>query len=238
MGMHIDMTDVGCTMAARVLLDSLDDSTFISLGVLFGTDLCVLGGTKHPVCWDALKSAWRQLDQKEREKITEASTQAMLDRDLIIAGPSGRGIDALILPPCYKMSIKLRILLSAHESPAFMIATHHESRTPAVTYFQPWGTSAIVQEIPERTDGTARVASKPTGCHVQLPLVHPGLCRRRARHVGFQAHPRSPLPAEAAPPDLLLRSYRRRPPGFLPADHSPQRQEGPHRRPRHLCRLH
>jgi hypothetical protein len=62
----------------------------------------------------------------------------MLDRDLIIARPSGRGIDALILPACYKMSNKLRILLSAHESPAFMIATHHESRTPAVTYFQPW----------------------------------------------------------------------------------------------------
>jgi hypothetical protein len=155
MGMHIDTTDVGCTAAARVLLDSLDDSTFVSLGVLFGTDLCVLGGTRHPICWDALKSAWRQLDQKEREKITEASTQSMLDRDLIVAGPSGKGIDTLILPPCYKMSIKLRILLSAHESPAFMIATHHESRTPAVTYFQPWGTSAIVQEIPERTDGSA-----------------------------------------------------------------------------------
>lgn len=154
MGMHFDTTDVGCTVAARVLLDSLDDSTFVSLGVLFGTDLCVLGGTRHPVCWDALKSAWRQLDQRERDKITESSTQAMLDRDLIIALPSGRGIDALILPACYKMSNKLRILLSAHESPTFMIATHHESRTPAVTYFQPWGTNAIVQEIPERTDGT------------------------------------------------------------------------------------
>ena len=55
MGMHIETTDVGCTVAARVLLDSLDDSTFVSLGVLFGTDLCVLGGTRHPVCWDALK---------------------------------------------------------------------------------------------------------------------------------------------------------------------------------------
>jgi hypothetical protein len=37
-----------------------------------------------------------------------------------------------------------------------MIATHRESRNPAVTYFQPRGTSAIVQEIPERT-----VASHP-----------------------------------------------------------------------------
>jgi hypothetical protein len=62
----------------------------------------------------------------------------MLDRDLIIARPSGRCIDALILPACYKMSNKLRILLSAHESLAFMVATHHESRTPAVTYrYQP-----------------------------------------------------------------------------------------------------
>ncbi|MGH3292109.1 MAG: hypothetical protein ACRDP7_09905, partial [Trebonia sp.] len=30
--------------------------------------------------------------------------------------------------------------------------THHESRTPAVTYFQPKDTNAIVQEIPERVD--------------------------------------------------------------------------------------
>jgi hypothetical protein len=64
--------------------------------VLFGADLCVLGGTSHPVCWDALTRAWRQLDQGEREKVTEASAQAMLDRDLVIARPSGRGIDAPI----------------------------------------------------------------------------------------------------------------------------------------------
>jgi hypothetical protein len=145
MGMHIDTTGVGCTVAARVLLDSLDDSTFVSLGVLFGADLCVLGRTSHPVCWDALKRAWRQLGQKEREKVTEASTQAMLGRGLVFARPSGRGIDALVRPACYKMSTKLGILLSAHESPALMIGTHHESRTPAVTYFQPWGTSAVVQ---------------------------------------------------------------------------------------------
>jgi hypothetical protein len=37
-----------------------------------------------------------------------------------------------------------------------MIATHHESRTPAVTYFQPQGTTAIVQEVPERADDPAR----------------------------------------------------------------------------------
>lgn len=150
MPMRIDTTDVGYTEEARALLDGLDDSTFVSLGVLFGADLCVLGGTGHPACWKALKSAWQQLTQREQERITDASTRAMLDRDLITEHRPGRGLEALIIPVSYKMSTQLRVLLGARESPAFMIATHHESRTPAVTYFQPWGTSAIVEEVPER----------------------------------------------------------------------------------------
>ena len=69
MSLRINTTDVGHTAECRALLDSLDDSTFVSLGVLFGTDLCVLGGTGHPTCWEALKSAWHQLDQKKREQL-------------------------------------------------------------------------------------------------------------------------------------------------------------------------
>ena len=156
MGMYIDTADTAETPGTRALLDTLDDSTFVSLGVLFGTDLCVLGGTGHPTCWPPLKSAWHHLGQREREQRAEASTEAMRDRDLIIEQPGTRGVMALVSPVRYRLGSKLRILLSARESPAFMIATHHESRTPAVTYFQPRGTSAIVQEIPERTDDTAR----------------------------------------------------------------------------------
>ncbi len=154
MSYRIDMTDAGLTAESRALLDSLDDSTFVSLCVLFGTDLCVLGGTKHPACWEALKSAWQQLDQKKREQLTQTSTLAMRDRDLLTEPPVGAGVAALINSAPYKMSARLRILLSAREHPAFMIATHHESRTPEVSYFQPQGTSAIVQEIPERADST------------------------------------------------------------------------------------
>jgi hypothetical protein len=150
MAMRIDTTDVGYTEEALALLYGLDDSTFVSLGVLFGADLCVLGGTRHPACWTALKSAWLQLTRQEQERITEASTRAMLDRDLVTEQAPGRGFEALFIPASCKMSTQLRVLLGARESPAFMIATHHESRTPAVTYFQPWGTSAIVQEVPER----------------------------------------------------------------------------------------
>jgi hypothetical protein len=155
MGPHIDTADLALTPAARALLDSLDDTTFISLGVLFGADLCVLGGTTHRICWEPLKVAWKALDQHKRDQIADASTQAMRDRDLIIPSPSARGLEALVTPAGYKPSPKLRLLLSARESPAFMIATHHELRTPAVTYFQPKGTSAIVQEIPERENSAA-----------------------------------------------------------------------------------
>jgi hypothetical protein len=153
--MHIDTSDNGPTPETSELLDTLDDRTFVSLGVLFGVDLCALGGASHPTCWEPLKSAWQQLDLCRREQLTETSTQAMRDRDLLIEQPAGRGVAALINPGCYKMSSKLRILLSARESPAFMIATHHESRTPAVTYFQPKATNVIVQEIPERADHDA-----------------------------------------------------------------------------------
>jgi hypothetical protein len=77
----------------------------------------------------------------------------MLHRGLVKDQPPGRGIQALIVPACYKMSAELGTLLAARRSPALIIATHHESRAPEVTYFQPRGTSAVVEEIPERMDG-------------------------------------------------------------------------------------
>ena len=49
--MHIDTADAGRTMGARALLDQLDDSKVLSLGVLSGAELCVLGGMGHPACW-------------------------------------------------------------------------------------------------------------------------------------------------------------------------------------------
>jgi hypothetical protein len=145
MGIRIDTTDTDYTASARRLLGILDDSSYYSLGVMSGADLCVLGGTRHPSCWEPLKNAWHQLDEHERERVSQSRLQSMLDRGLIAAPPSGPGSHAR-----YVLGDDLRILLAARESPAFTIATHHEPRTPDVTYFQPSGTSAIVQEIPER----------------------------------------------------------------------------------------
>lgn len=123
-------------------------SQVISLGVLSGADLCVLGGTGHPVCWEPLKRAWSQLDPGEHDQLAGIAAMGMLRRGLIRDQPPGRGVIALISPARYTMSPELAVLLSARKSPALIIATHHESRAPAVTYFQPQGARVIVEEIP------------------------------------------------------------------------------------------
>ena len=73
---RIDVAAAGQTVEARALLDRLDDSEVISLGVLSGADLCMLGAAGHPVCWEALGRAWRGLDQKEREHLARAARWA------------------------------------------------------------------------------------------------------------------------------------------------------------------
>jgi hypothetical protein len=150
MRMHIDTADTAHTTEARALLDQPGDGKVVSLGVLSGADLCLLGGTGHPVCWESLSGAWHQLAPDEQEQLAETSTLGLLRRGLIKEQPPGRGVRALFFPACYKMSAELAILLGARKSPALIVATHHESRTPAITYFQPQGTSLVVEEIPER----------------------------------------------------------------------------------------
>jgi hypothetical protein len=156
--LQIDTDGGGCAAEARALLAQLndrpDDQKVVSLGVLTGADLCLLGGTGHPVCWEALSSAWQQLGPTEREQLAEARTLSMLHHDLIKNPPVGRGVAALFSSARYPMSTKLSILLGTRRALAFIIATHHESRSPAVTYFQVQGTNAIVEEIPDRAGST------------------------------------------------------------------------------------
>ena len=214
MGKRIDVAEVGCTAEARALLDRLDDSEVISLGVLSGADLCVLGATGHPVCWEALRGAWRRLDEKEREQLAETSALGMLRRDLV-QGPAAwpRGLRRCSCRPRTSRAPSLGILLGARQSPALIIATHHESRTPAITYFQPQGVSAIVEEIPERVDsGMPGTPRSPLNGHLRLPTAHAGLRRRGAGSMGDEADSGGALSAEAAAADLLLRLRGRRQP--------------------------
>ena len=91
----IDMTaaeGASATAEARALLSQLGDGEVVSLGVLSGTDLCVLGGTTHPVCWKALQDAWCLLDQKEQDQLAGVAAMGMLHRGLIRDQPPGRGV--------------------------------------------------------------------------------------------------------------------------------------------------
>lgn len=170
---RINVAAAGQTAEARALLDRLDDSGVISLGVLSGADLCTLGATGHPVSWEGLRSAWGRLDAKEREHLAGICTLGLLHRDLIMDQSPGRGVEALIFPACYQLSAELGILLGARSCPARIIATHHESRTPAITYFQPGGASAIVEEIPERVDNGAASPRSPLGVIFSYRLLTP-----------------------------------------------------------------
>ncbi len=170
----IDVAAAGQTAGARALLDQLDDSGVISLGVLSGADLCTLGAVSIRCAGTRLRDAWGRLDEKEREHLAESSALGLLHRGLIKEQSPGRGVEALIFPACYQLSAELEILLSARTCPARIIATHHESRTSAITYFQPGGASAIVEEIPERVENGASASPRgPLGIIFSYRLLTP-----------------------------------------------------------------
>ena len=176
---RVDVSGVWDGAGSRLLLDRLDESEVISLGVLSGTDLCALGATGHPVCWEALKGAWGRLDEREREQLREASALGMLRRGLVEDQPAGRGVEALIGPASYQPGAELGFLLRARQAPALIIATHHESRTPAITYFQPQGVGAIVEEIPERVDtGMSGALRSPLNVIFGYRLLTPAFAAR------------------------------------------------------------
>jgi hypothetical protein len=176
---RIDVGEVWQTAEACALLERLEESEVISLGVLSGADLCTLGATRHPVCWEALRGAWGRLDDKEREQMAESSALGMLRRSLVRDPPAGRGVEALLAPTTYKASVELGIVLGACCSPALVIATHHESRTPPITYFQPQGVGAIVEEIPERVDnGMAGALRSPLNVIFGYRLLTPDFAAR------------------------------------------------------------
>jgi hypothetical protein len=176
---RVDVSGVWQAAGSCSLLDRLDESEVISLGVLSGADLCALGATEHPVCWEALKGAWGRLDEREREQLGEASALGLLRRGLVEDRPAGRGLEALIGSASYQPGAELGILLRARQAPALIIATHHESRTPAITYFRPQGISAIVEEIPERVDtGMSGALRSPLNVIFGYRLLTPACAAR------------------------------------------------------------
>jgi hypothetical protein len=176
MGMLIDAVDADPAAGTCALLERFGDGGMLSLGALSGAELCALGGAEHPVCWGPLTDAWQQLDPAGQQRVADVSTAGLLRRGLIRQRPAGRGVQALFVRACYQVSAELGILLGARESPALVIATHHESRSPDVTYFQRPGTGPVVfvEEIPERAgDGASGAGRGPLEVIFSYRLLTP-----------------------------------------------------------------
>jgi hypothetical protein len=187
MAERIDVGEAGRTAEARALLDRLGDSEVISLGVLSGADLCALGATWDPVCWEALRGAWCRLDENERGRLTDTSGSGMLRRGLVHSRPAGPGDAGPIGPTSYQPSAELGILLGGRQSLAMIIATHHESRTPAITYFQPQGADAFVEEIPERVDNVMQGTPRsPLNVIFGYRLLTPAFAARELARWAFK----------------------------------------------------
>lgn len=151
--LRIDTGDAGWLTEARAMLGQVNDGDSVSLGTLFGFDLCVLGATGQPIGREALRSAWQGLGQWAQDDFTETSALYLIERGLIKEPLIGRVSRARYRTARYPMSAGLGLLLRARESPAFIIATHQEPRIPPVTYFQLQGINAVVEEITEQADG-------------------------------------------------------------------------------------
>jgi hypothetical protein len=111
--LDIDLAAAERTVAARKLIETARSDGIVSLGVLGGMDLCILGGPKHPVFWEAVTKAWLNLGDHARKKLIEDRTADMVDRGLLIKNsPAGHA---------YALSPNLGVVLAARCRPAFVV---------------------------------------------------------------------------------------------------------------------
>jgi hypothetical protein len=101
------------TEAARQFLDTARTDGIVSLGVLGGIDLCILGGQRHPVFPDVVMRAWLDLSSHARGKLIEKRTADLVERGLLTKNP-GRA-------HAYALSPSLAVALAARCRPAYIV---------------------------------------------------------------------------------------------------------------------
>ena len=79
MELDIDLAAAERTEAARQLIETAQSDGIVSLGVLGGMDLCILGGPKHPVLPETVAKAWLNLGDRARKKLIEDRTADMMN---------------------------------------------------------------------------------------------------------------------------------------------------------------
>jgi hypothetical protein len=113
MELDVDLAAAERTEAARQLIETAQSDGIVSLGVLGGMDLCILGGPKHPMFPEAVAKAWLNLGDRARKKLIEERTADMVNRGLLTKNsPAGHA---------YTLSPDLGIALAARWRPAFIV---------------------------------------------------------------------------------------------------------------------
>jgi hypothetical protein len=112
------------TEAARHLIDRAQDEELVDLAVLSAMDLCVLGGPRHPLFDEDVARAWSRLGGRQRDKFTEAVTESMLQRGLLL--DEGLRTSAQPLSGSYALKPELGLALAARCRPSFIVVTEAE----------------------------------------------------------------------------------------------------------------
>jgi hypothetical protein len=121
MPIDLELEAAGRTTAARAIFARLDGAGYVNLPILTGADLCLLGGPRHPFCWEPLAAAWLTLRPQDRDGYIRTRTRRMIEDGRLIETGAG---DGGVSGARYAVSPELGILLAARSRPTFAIASH------------------------------------------------------------------------------------------------------------------
>jgi hypothetical protein len=148
--LDIAVTAAERTEAARHLIDQAQ-AEVVDLVVVSAIHLCVLGGPRHPLFDESVSRAWMKLGNRQRKKFTEAATESMVERGLLI--DNGPRTDFRQHSGTYSLQPELGIMLAARCRPAFIIVTETTVRNMRTPRFFALGDQAqpvrgVVMEFP------------------------------------------------------------------------------------------
>ena len=132
MPIDLELEAAGRAAAARAIFARLDSEGYAHLPILTGADLCLLGGPRHPFCWEPLAAAWLSLRPQDRDAYIRARTRRMVEDGRLIESGS---VDGGVAGARYSVSPELGLLLAARSRPTFVIASHFSLRLAPLTLF-------------------------------------------------------------------------------------------------------
>jgi hypothetical protein len=163
MPIDLELEAAGRTAAARAIFARLGSEGYVHLPILTGADLCLLGGSRHPFCWEPLAAAWLSLRPQDRDAHIRARTRRMVEDGRLIQTGTG---DGGVPGARYAVGPELGILLAARSRPTFVIASHFSLRLAPLTLFavgdEAEPVRGVVMAVPVTPPGQAGERAEPS----------------------------------------------------------------------------